>query len=355
MYRDVECQHHLVQERHDEKPDIPGLTPIGFERWVTLLIRAHPEEEFERLKKAVLDLPISNPDDKKERFPKDISRRLFPQTEDRRVQDRLQKAMVEHAHITLSRPANLDVPKPPSTEPPPRQVPETINPLEHVPSNIERERKPYSSVPQDCAIDDTNPPSQPIERERKPYRVRPGGGKTYEEDGRTTIPNHGSRSNSTVERSRPIAIGSQVPRTQADLPVPEVHQVPRGLANVRRRHSPSFSAGTNDFRRSDGDIRTTQSGSYQPSSIPGADIYDDEGRRYARDPDIRRGEYARRQADEDVAHYSGSPGSRARYDPRTDVPDPRRPSNLSDEDYYRSSGRGNGYEYSQGYGGLGYR
>ena len=78
MYRDLSCQHHLVQERYDERPDIPGLTPVGFERWVTLLIQAHPEEEFERLQKAVLEMPISNPDDKKERFPKEISRRLFP-------------------------------------------------------------------------------------------------------------------------------------------------------------------------------------------------------------------------------------------------------------------------------------
>lgn len=62
MYRDFGCQHHLVQERDDQRPDIPGLTLAGFERWATLLIRAHPEEEYTRLKKAVLDMPISNSD-----------------------------------------------------------------------------------------------------------------------------------------------------------------------------------------------------------------------------------------------------------------------------------------------------
>jgi len=34
---------------------------------MTLLIKAYPEEEYKRLRKAVLDMPISNPD-KKERF-----------------------------------------------------------------------------------------------------------------------------------------------------------------------------------------------------------------------------------------------------------------------------------------------
>lgn len=344
MYRDIECQHHLVQERFDERPDIPGLTPVGFERWATLLIRAHPEEEFERLQKTVLDMPISNPDDKKERFPKDISRRLFPGEEDRKVRDRLQRAMAEHAHITIPKATNLDVPKSTLGETTARQTREAIPPLEtaSIPSHMERERKPYSSTPQDCAIDETSPPVHPIERERKPYRVQPGSGRVYEEEARSTVPNHGARSNSTAERTRPIPIGSQVPRPQADPPGPEIHQMPRGSASVRRRHSPSFSAGTNDFRRSDGDIRTFPPGAYQSSAIPSTDGHDDDGRRYVRDPDVRRGEYARRQADEDVAHYGGSPSSRA-Y-----VADPRRPTAQTDEEYYRPAPRGTGYDYGGG-------
>ncbi|MCJ1288611.1 hypothetical protein MMC34_000139 [Xylographa carneopallida] len=339
MYRELECQHHLVQERHDERPDIPGLTPVGFERWGTLIIRAHPEEEFERLQKTVLEMPISNPDDKKERFPKDISRRLFPVEEDRKTRDRLQKAMVEHAHITLPKATNLDVPRAGPSEPASRPTREAQGSQEsaHIPTNIERERKPYSSTPQDCAIDDTNTPIQPIERERKPYRVQPGAGRVYEEEGRTTIPNHGVRSNSTVERTRPIPIGPQGPRLQGDLPTPEIHQPIRGPASVRRRHSPSFSAGNNEYRRSDGDLRTFQ---------PGTESYEDDGRRYMRDTDLRRGEYARRQADEDAAHYSGSPSSKVRYDPRADPGEPRRSNNQTDEEYYRPAPRG--YDYGGG-------
>ena len=98
MYRDLKCQHHLVQEQNNQRPDIPGLTPVGFERWMTLLIQAHPEEEYRRLRKAVLDMPISNPD-KRERFPKEISRRLFPQHEDRGIREHVEYAIAKHADI----------------------------------------------------------------------------------------------------------------------------------------------------------------------------------------------------------------------------------------------------------------
>lgn len=359
MYRELECQHHLVQEQHHEKPDIPALTPIGFERWVTLLIRAHPTEEFERLKKAVLEMPISNPDNKKERFPKDISRRLFPSVEDRKIRDGLQKAICEHANITLSKVPNSDPQKAAQAEATPHQVHEdTRAPLPpiSIPAHLERERKPYSSIPTESAIDDTNPPAHPIERERKPYRVQPGGGKMYEEDGRTTIPNVSIRSNSTTERSRPMPIGSQAPRTQGDLPVPEIHQLPRG-ASARRRHSPSFSAGQNDFRRSDGDLSRSsyQQSSYQPPSMSSSESYEEDTRRYGREADIRRAEYARRQAEEDPSRYGGSPSARGRYEPRPDANDPRRGSSQSDEDYYRTGGRPAGYEYPPGYGGPAYR
>ena len=361
MYRELECQHHLVQEQFDEKPDIPALTPVGFQRWVTLLIQAHPAEEFERLKKALLEMPISNPEDKKERFPKDISRRLFPSTEDRKIRDRLQKAICEHANITLPKVSNPDPPKAPQAEATPRQLQEdTRTPLPpiSIPSHIERERKPYSSTPNESAIDDTNPPSHPIERERKPYRVQPGGGKVYEEDGRTTMPNVSVRSNSTTERVRPIPISSQAPRTQGDLPVPEIHQLHRG-ASARRRHSPSFGAGQNDFRRSDGDLSMGgyQPPSYQPPSLSSSESYEEDARRYGRDPDIRRAEYARRQADDDASRYGASPSARGRYESRTDGMDPRRGSNQTDEDYYRSSGRNGAgsYEYAPGYGATVYR
>ena len=373
MYRDLECQHHLVQERYDEKPSIPGLTPVGFERWVTLLLQAHPEEEYQRLQKAVLDMPICNPDDKKERFPKELSRRLFPTSGDGKVRDRLVKAMVEHARVELPRPPNAEAPRhayveghgqsnadPPLTHR--RAESSAASERPYIPPNLERERKPYSNIPAESAIDDTNPPApvKPIERERKPYSSQPGGGRSYEDELHSTVPSRTTRSNSTTAaRARPIPIGSSVLRPTGDLPVPEIHQQPRGSSSMRRRHSPSVSAGTNDFRRSDGDIRTFQPPSYQPPSMATAESFEDDGRRYARDADPRRADYARRQADDDMKKYGESPSSRTRYDPRAEGNNkaPLRGYSINEEDFYRGGGRpqGNGYDYSQPYGGPAYR
>ncbi|MCJ1358339.1 MAG: hypothetical protein MMC33_008338 [Icmadophila ericetorum] len=374
MFRELECQHHLVQERFDERPDIPALTPEGFERWTTYFIQAHPEEEYRRLQKAVLEMPISNPDDRKERFPKEISRRLFPKTDDRRVRERIEKAILEHSEVKLMKSQNADLPPPPKPPPPfsePLRRTETIETEPpYLPSTLERERKPYSNIPSECAIDDTNPPGtnpQPIERERKPYRVQPGGGKMYDEDGRVKQPpSHLGRSNSNADRTRPVSMNPPYPLKTTDLPVSEAGIYPRGSMPGRRRHSPPINAGTNDFRRSDGDLRIPAS-VYQPQAGPTTEVYEDDSRRSSRVEADRRGEYARRQADDDIDKFGGSPSSRTRYDPRADPryesgsDGGRRGQYSSDEDYYRVAGSGigrgtgSGYEYPQGYSGPTYR
>lgn len=418
MYRDLECQHHLVQERYDERPDIPGLTPVGFERWVTLLIQAHPDEEFVRLQKAALEMPISNPDDKKERFPKEISRRLFPGHEDRRIREHIEDSISEHAAVDLPRRSSREEPQPQihretsphkanvTEHPPPKgavaehppQKPSVVdqsyapqnprasvsfdlpqdpapNPA-YVPSNIERERKPYSNIPSESAIDDTNPPMPPpsnpisIERERKPYSAFPGVGKQFEDEARknpikprsdsiASSTSKPSRADSTA-RARPIPISNPHPM---EIPKAEAHHH-RAPSNAgRRRRSPSFSRGTtNDFRRSDGDIRGYQASSYQPpSSIPvggppAETVFSEEDtRRYFEKNARERAERARRQPDDDARSYGESP---RRYDRAglDDRPPPRRGDYLNEEDYYRASGRGgNGYDHAQQYGGPIYR
>lgn len=382
MYRDLKIQHHLVQEHFDKRPDIPGLTPVGFERWVTLLIQAHPEEEFERLAKAVLAMPINNPDEKKERFPKELSRRLFPGSGNAKVREQLETSISLHARVDLpKRSNNSESSVPPSHRP-------SVNDAAQVPSmarreessvngenvappyatfNIERERKPYSSVPTESAIDDTNPtpvpPANPIERERKPYSAQPGGGKQYEEDlkaregtkprSESMAATHG-RSDSTA-RARPTLLpGQQQPSfaRPVDMPKPEIHHH-RAPSNARRRRSPPFS---NDGRRSDGELRGYPS-TFQPGPLPTADSSDEEARRYARE----RADRARRQVDEDARSYGENPSTRARHDRGVDIngPIPNRGGYVSnnEEDYYRSSGRptGNGYDYQQAYGGPVYR
>lgn len=269
LYRELTCQHHLVQEHFDERPDIPGLTPVGFERWVTLLIQAHPDEEYERLQKAVLDMPISNPDDKKERFPKDISRRLFPGFPDIKIRGDFENAVCKHANIDLPNRSKRDespshkrsisesvqpLPgqRPSGAEPPtsnnniererkpyvnsqlnsavedtnPYPTPPPVNHRASVgpetaylpPNNIERERKPYSSVPPESAIDDTNsfpppPPASNIERERNPYS-QPGAGRGNTDDLRVNEAGIGTgkpRADSVASNlGRPEPVGSKM-------------------------------------------------------------------------------------------------------------------------------------------------
>ena len=404
MYRDLACQHHLVQDKYDERPDIPGLTPVGFERWVTLLIQAHPDEEFERLQKAVLEMPISNPDDKKERFPKEISRRLFPGHSDNEVRDRIEDSIAEHAAVEVPRRINREqsksqqnstTPRSSVSEPPP-YVPQNHRPSvsfdvpssnnnstsTFIPSHLERERKPYSSIlptGPECTIEDTNPPtgpppSNPIERERKPYSAMPGGGKQYEDESKPRVENPKSRSDSTASkpptrsdssaRARPTVIGQSRPM---DIPGPEIQGHHRAASNAgRRRRSPSFSRGSTDFRRSDVELGRYQPGSYQPaSSIPpvgpsmAEGIYDEADTRRHFEKSARERverERATRRADEEARMYGESP---RRYDRAglDDRPPPRRNDYANDEDYYRAGGRGGstGYDPSQPYGGSFHR
>jgi hypothetical protein len=74
LYKDLSCQHHLVQEENHRSPVIPGLTAVGFAHWMTKWILAYPEEEAIRLEKVVLSLPIDADgppvDGKAERLPK---------------------------------------------------------------------------------------------------------------------------------------------------------------------------------------------------------------------------------------------------------------------------------------------
>lgn len=208
MFREIEAEHHLVQEKLGERPDLPGLTPRGFETWATLLLKAHPDQEFERLAKTALDMPISNPDDKKERFPKEISRRLFPSHPDTEIAYKLQKSMATHCNVNYaSQQASTASVTDPTTrashqgqagDDTPKSnlkpAPENKEPIPSAPqpsptlsqtSQDRTPRQPYvsdASDNEDNAVENSEdmPTPQPIERERKPYVAAPGGGKTYE-------------------------------------------------------------------------------------------------------------------------------------------------------------------------------
>jgi hypothetical protein len=174
MFRRLKCQHHLVQTQLHEVPNIPGLTPAGFETFLACLIQAHPDLEFERLSTAVKNMPISNADYKTERFPKELSRRLLPAQSNPIAEQCIVASMAHEANLLQLRNSNAMPPPPPSA--PPQQ-----------PAFPERERKPYSqssfsAEANDDSVDDFVP-SVPIERERKPYSAKEGTGKIFASEG----------------------------------------------------------------------------------------------------------------------------------------------------------------------------
>jgi hypothetical protein len=344
LYREIEAQHHLTQVKLDERPDTPGLTPLGFATWATLLLRAYPEQEFERLQKTVLDMPISNPDDRKERFPKEISRRLFPVHPDLKIRDKLEKAMATHCNLkfplnyasatdsqqqntpthTRAESSAQSVPNP---APPSQSArdggpssPVSSRPSQPPPTgtSVERDRQQYPATLPESAVEDdredTVPLSQPIERERKPYVAQPGGGKSYDEVNRPPSPqehllppptgrparsgsvaSHG-RSND-IPKSRPIPISihqrASGPPSEA-LPTPDsatashhrsnsIYYQQHPLFGTRNLSPPTNANGRGYERSSQGDLPY---GSYQSSTDDdsrGYPAYEKSREKYAND------------------------------------------------------------------------
>ena len=283
LFRLFEVQHHLVAEHLGDRPAIPALTPHGFEKWMTLVLRAHPDEEFDRLAKTALNMPINNPDNRKERFPKELSRRLFPAEPDTEIRRQIQEGMKKHCDIPIRQDSLADNDAQPSatsyrdTEPvqpsfkvPPVQVrrQETLpTPTLSVPggSYPERERKPYSTAPSEVAESEEGedlPTPQPhshaqppIERERKPYVAEPGGGQKYEnldkqkpeyvppefKPTRTMSMNRGAPPELTKTRTMPIAIHQNQSQQSATEPVEIRHARSNSFYNrTGRGRSPSL-------------------------------------------------------------------------------------------------------------------
>ncbi|KXG48011.1 uncharacterized protein PGRI_018810 [Penicillium griseofulvum] len=190
LFRELKVEHHLIQDDIEKRPDIPGLTPKGFETWATLMILANPGREYERLQKAVLNMPINNPDDKKERFPKELPRRLFPEVGDIAIREDIEDRMMIHCGVDL--PYITPEERNQSTRPT-RSSTTTGSPTERAHSYERGRPRPTGSTPRSAqpqprpvstavTDDEDEPaPSVPIERERKPYTANPGVGKVYDE------------------------------------------------------------------------------------------------------------------------------------------------------------------------------
>lgn len=385
LYQKLDCQHHLVQEQHSGPPTIPGLTPVGFERWMTLLILGCPDEEWERLQMALQRMPISNADDTKERFPKDVSRRLFPKEphEDAKrkveaafpVDPREQAKTTESDQTRGSDPSRLGAMLERARQPYSGTPAEAPAPEQPPRPERERGRDPYGDYASETAVEEPVKPTK-IERERQPYVARPGGGKEYDGDAKSTA---GDKRSSRVGSG---TAGLEIPppdayrhlRTSSGVH----HNAPSSSSSSRRRgRSPSISSGS-EFRRSENDLpgRRDTGGSLDLGSS--SDTLMDNltssssssSRRYGDNikwaPRVPEDEIRHHHHSSHGHHHSSSHGfdlssrdrDRDRYDRRgAGGGGAGAGVGYDEEEWYRQNGNngggsGNGYGYDSGYSGY---
>jgi hypothetical protein len=294
VYQSMRCQHHLIQEHPGESPFIPALTPQGFQEWMTTMIQAYPDMEYQRISKAVLDMPISNADNVKERFPKELPRRMFPRNENIQAQQRCAAGLSAEGAGPLRKAPSFPPPPPP---PPPKVDLDTPGP------SLERERSPYGGQPDSKCSDkegDRDTGFIPIERQRKPYAATPTGGKIYDDlsqstDGVSSSPRRRAQSNANQSQWAPP-------------PVDTYDQQPH-RSSARRTRSPSSSAyGTYSADSNIGDIPA----SYYPTNLHNVQ---DDGRCRSKDEETRRSRH--RQDSYDNYRVRGASGYDDRgYEPR---------------------------------------
>ena len=329
MFQKLLCHHHLVQDRYDRVPTVPGLTPLGFDGFMTCLIQAHPDTEYERLAKAVMKMPISNADNKSERFPKELSRRLLPPKANIQAEQRLISSLGHEPYVFSILRGGANMPPPPSN-PPPNQM------------NNERERKPYSqSSQQSNAFDDEDlngPPPVQIERQRKPYTAREGAGKQYEDSRPTRSQYRQEGSQANGSRSSLTNSGLPGPSDPVNIPNRGPHrsstgQVPPPMSNGNyskssRRSPPPMRS---PFARSEYDFISSI-----PNSQHGSALHPTQSREQYTliDPHEKQSKSYRSRSETD---RPGSLGSQPTMNSGRGYPIPG-----------RSVPVGNGYEYGSG-------
>lgn len=332
LFREIKVEHHLVQDDIESRPDIPGLTPKGFETWETLMILANPGREYERLQKAVLNMPINNPDDKKERFPKEIPRRLFPEIGDIEIREDIEDRMMVHCGVDL--PYITPEERNQSAARPTRSSTKTTSPTERTHSYERGRPRPTASIPRPAQQPQPRPasavtdddedepiPSVPIERERKPYSANPGIGKVYEGSG------HSRSHAGSFSTSRP---------SDSTHKGPASGQTPAHRMSESYDRDPHYSrsgSGHSADKRFSHDSRSSsQSVNHRGG---GGDYRHSEGDLHGRDHSAR---YAGLSAHD--LSYSESPTANLPEDGarRFHIDDRRG----SEDEYYRGSGQGGG-------------
>lgn len=229
------------------------------------MIQAYPYYESRRLARVVRDMLISNADDRRERFPRELSLRLFPEKGNMKVR--------KHFHAVLSAvtPVRLLVPPLPGFPPPRKDLP--TGSLTHQPAAEQNSRSatllttfravnagppkantevsprpaefsytahPFSTKDVDnplrgSASSDADAELRPIilpERERKTYVAKPGTGKTY--DDWTNTKNSPKPIISDLKRTKPSTVSAAV----------DANSVANRSASTRSNEYPQMNEGS---------------------------------------------------------------------------------------------------------------
>ncbi|KAI2742042.1 hypothetical protein DTO013E5_7879 [Penicillium roqueforti] len=337
LFRDIRVEHHLIQDDLAKRPDIPGLTPKGFETWETLMILANPEREYERLQKAVRNMPINNPEDQKERFPKEIPRRLFPEIADIEIREDVEDRIMVHCGVDL--PYITPEERNQTSGRSARSSTTTGSPGERTRS-YERGRPPTASAPrpavvprpasavtddedeedeeEDDEVDegDETITSVPIERERNPYSNSPSIGKVYDEPSPSHDHNHShSHSHSHIGSTPGQAPAYRMPESY-DRESQYARSGSGHSSEKRFSHDPRSSShhrgGSGTYRHSDTELHGRDHSARHSGlsahdlsyNEPAANLTEDEARRYR----------PSRGGDEEYYRGSGQGGAVPRYD-----------------------------------------
>jgi hypothetical protein len=179
FYRKLLCQYHLIQpsasiassSSHDV-PYIPGLTPRGFAKFMTTLMQAHPDTECARMCRALVLMPLSNADDKAERFPKELPRSLLPRQASILAEQRLISSLDHEPELVpLGRRASATMPPPP-----PGMPPSSMRRTSTFDASRASKRADGSLNDDEDEDDGSSfPPAMVAERERKPYHGKKDG------------------------------------------------------------------------------------------------------------------------------------------------------------------------------------
>lgn len=172
LYQALGCEHFLIQPQDSNStPSIPALTPLGFAQWMTIFIMAYPNNETKRFASVILALPIdADGETEDKRLPKQISRHLLPEKEDRKS-----RILVEDAISDFLSNLGSASRRKRSTTPPPtsrhsstaqtwtrpveiHQTTKTSPPTSRAPP-LERERNPYAGAPSTTSDASSNEPS----------------------------------------------------------------------------------------------------------------------------------------------------------------------------------------------------